>query len=321
MKITYTVCNRDQLPHALCLGESLFAHNPDRKFVLGWVDPAPLPALPEWVQLVRVESVRIPGWETMVSNYYSYELVAACRPFFGQHLLREYPACTELIFLSPTTFVLQSLDSVIEPGAFMQLTPHQVRPRMDSEVLDDKGILNIGMYTSGGWIMQPDGQQDRLFDWWCARTQSRGYFNLCEGMCMDQLWLNYVPIYFDKIKTIRSESWRIGLYNFLGLEISAKKYSYYVQTEKLLSVDFAGLEGYDPIWSNYEELSKKNPVWKDLRKKYREKVGAFQLESKDGNSPYGKPIEIKSYRSSRKKGINFLKRLIAQIENFNLTYN
>lgn len=321
MKIAFTVCNRHQLREALCLRESLLRHNPTYRFILGWVDPAQVSELPVGVEVVGVESLSIQGWETMTARYFDFELVQACRPFFADYILKTQPACKELIFLAPTTFVYHSFDSIVAPSAFFQLTPHRVGPQRKGSQPDDKAILNNGMFTSGSWIMHPDGQERRLLDWWSKRTHTRAFLDLCEGMNMDQGWLDYIPVYFDQVKIIRNPSWHCGVYSWDRVDLTLTDGAPYANGKNMISIDFAGLESFHPVWSNYTDSWGKQKPWGQLRKMYRNQL-ATQLQGVHfEKEPYGKPNWIKPNRIYRKKGVNLIKSLIKKIETYDLTYN
>lgn len=321
MKIVFTVCNRHQLPHALTLGASLRRHNPDYRFILGWADASPLGGLPDWVQLIRIEQLELSDWGAMTQRYYDFELLAASKPFFARFILHKNPQCTELIYLAPVTWVLGSLDLVIYPEAFLQLTPHRLTPIRSNPYLDDKAILNIGMYHAHSWILHPDGQENALFDWWCERTVDRAYFNLCQGMCLDQLWMNYLPVVFQGVQIVRNPGWHYGLHAVPNHSFSNEE-GYLVDGKPLVTVDFAGLESYHPVWSNYTGLVDSDQEWTKIRTAYRRELRSQRIPALEESSiAYGKNPGIKSFRKQRKGVVGVLSQVIEQIETYDLTHN
>jgi hypothetical protein len=322
MKLVYTVCNRTQLSHALCLGESLWEHAPGHRFVLGWVDSAQLPALPDWIQIVQVSTLAVPDWPAMQKRYFDFELVASCKPYFARHLLLQNPDCQELIYLSPSTCLFGSLDGITKAEAFVQLTPNITQPIEPQTGLLDRNVLNIGMYHSNSLIIHPQGPQTgRFLDWWCDRTQDRASFNLCEGMCLDQLWLNYLPVYYENVHLIREEGWHLGLHRASNSRLTATGNHYSVNGRPLISVDFAGMECYHPYWSDHINASSHDPAWQTIRSWYRSMLKKNAQKIVSPILPYGKPSLVKSNRQLRKQGVRFLKQLIYRIETLNLTYN
>ncbi|MPR36784.1 hypothetical protein [Salmonirosea aquatica] len=323
MKIVFTVCNRHQLRQALTLGESLLLHNPDYLFVIGWMDEAPLVNLPEWVRVIRFHELEVPDAKAMCLRYYDFELNAACKPFFARKILEIYPRCTRLMYLAPSIWVLDSLESVLNSKYFLQITPHRLHPIVPGSHLDDKAILNIGMYHAGSWVLHPDGQENKLLDWWCERTMDRAYFNLCEGMCMDQLWMNYLPLLYSNVQAVRRPSWHFGLHAQVDQNLEQdKEGTFWVKQHSLISIDFAGIEVYHPIWTDHANLISRKAPWQEICRLYQERVIAQKVHSfESGSNPYGRASIIKPFRKQRKQVIGLLETLVNRIETYDLTHN
>ena len=322
MKTVFTVCNRHQLRQALTLGESLQKHHPDYRFLIGWTDQLSLVGMPDWAQVIKVEEIDKAPWQEMSHRYYDFELTAACKPFFARHILNQAPDSTELVYLAPCTWILGSMDPVLNPSVFFQATPHRLLPIATPGQLDDKAILNIGMFHAGSWVLHPDGQEKELLDWWCERTSERAFFDLCNGMCLDQLWMNYLPVLFQGVVPIRNAGWHYGLHAMPGHRLSKHQNSYLVNLQPLISVDFSGVECYHPVWSDHAGLADAVDYWAELHTAYRARVAAQKVPSFDtGSIPFGKISVVKPFRKQRKKVIGFLDRVIGRIETYDLTHN
>lgn len=322
MKIVFTVCNRHLLRHALTLGESLRQHNPDYRFIIGWSEEVPLIGLPEWAGVIGINELITAPWQSMGQRYYDFELAAACKPFFARHILNQSPTCTELVFLAPCTWVLGPLDSILNPGIFFQVTPHRLQPITGPGPLDDKAILNIGMYHAGSWVLHPNGQEKELLNWWCERTVNRAFFDLCHGMCLDQLWMNYLPVVFEGVQAIRNAGWHFGLHAMPGHRLSQVHHDYWVEQQPLISVDFSGIECYHPVWTDHAALADKMEHWPELHRAYQARLAAQVVPSFEAAStPCGKASEVKPFRKQRKQAVRFLNRLINRIESYDLTHN
>lgn len=323
MKIVFTVCNRDQLKNALCLGKSFLSFNPDYKFFIGWAESAPVDNLPDWVETIEVNSLTNSPWKEMADKYYTHEFLAALKPFFIQELVHNYPEFEELIYLSPTTFILGPIDRVLDRNSFLQLTPHRTQPIDESPScdLDDKRVLNIGMFTSGAIILHPSEQIQSLVSWWKKRAIDRHYLDLCNGMAMDQLWLNYAPAYFKDVSVIQQGGWHLGLHSAIGTTLNLQNEGYMVNDVPLISVEFAGVTEYHPIWSDHSKLITNDKNWTKLRNFYSEQCAPFEKFDSFSGVSYGKKIKIKRYRSIRKKVVKALTSVISSIEHFDLTHN
>ncbi|KAA0991600.1 hypothetical protein [Dyadobacter aurulentus] len=312
MNIIYTVCNRTNLAHALTLADSVSKFEPDTVFYLCWVDAAPLKELPSHIQAVDISRIEIPRWESWVQEYFDFELLAAARPWVAKWLLNLHPDCELLTFLAPTVLLYQSVTPVLDQGTEFYLTPNILKPLAKSEVLDDKRILNVGMFHSGSWILKNSETTKKTLDWWRSRTLDRAAFDLCNGMNMDQLWMNYIPVWIPKTKIISNPAWHFGLHAILNNRLSENAGKYTVDETSLISADFAGLTYFDAVWSNHQALAGQNPAFQNLLKQYKESLKSYQKYLPNSELPvYGKLAYIRKYRVLRN---NVAKKLSAVTE-------
>lgn len=317
MNIIYTVCNRTNLAHALALSESVLRHQPDCIFYLCWVDNVELNGLPIHIHQLPIVKLNIPAWERMCAKYYDFELLAASRPWFAVKLLELHPDCKSISFLAPTVLLLNTFDELLSTGGPVSLTPNIQKPLSKSSVLDDKRILNVGMFHSGSWILRPAADTRKMLDWWAERTADRAKFDLCNGMNMDQLWLNFVPVWVPGTVQIGHAGWHYGLHAVLNKKLILERDGYFVESQPLLSVDFAGLDYYDPVWSDHTSLLLQNGIFKKLFTNYQKTLKRFGESSFADKAPsFGKIPEIKKNRNLRNAVAGKLKAITQYIEKF-----
>ena len=314
MNIIFTVCNRLQLPNALALGASVLQFHPDSVFYIGWADTVPLPKVPNGIKLISIENIDVPEWGQMCSFYYDFEIAAASRPWFAKGILKKQKACERLTFLAPTTLLFSSTQEIGSDTAELLLTPHITKPLAESKILDDKRILNIGMFHSGSWVLKPCEQTLKLLDWWSHRTIDRAKFDLCNGMCMDQLWLNYAQIWVKNTTQIQHDGWHYGLHSVLNKNLKEESGSFFVEDEKLISIDFAGLDNYHPVWSEHTGLINQNNVFKKLFDQYQHSLKKY--EKINGEPGFGRPSSISSQRVLRRNIAGKLKAITKFVDQF-----
>lgn len=317
MNIIYTVCNRTNLAHALALADSVLQHQPGDVFYIGWVDSLSLDQLPDHVKLLPVTGLAIPGWEKMVVDYYDFELLPACRPWFALEILKKHPECRQQTFLAPTVLLKKSFDSLLNADSEMFLTPNISAPLKTSPILDDKRILNAGMYHSGAWTLRPSEKTTAALEWWAHRTIDRAHFDLCNGMNTDQLWLNYMPVWVPATQTLHNAGWHYGLNAVLNKNLITQNGSHEVDGQPLISLDFAGLGYFDPIWSDHAPLVTENKAFQALFMEYQRIV----IRKKDelgltGEPAFGKYANILPNRLMRKGIAAKLKELTTYIDQF-----
>jgi len=315
MDIIFTVCNRFTLPNAMVLAESVKLYQPDSIFYLCLVDNIKIDTLPENVNFLDVEEIGIAGWEEMCKRYYDFELVAACRPWFAKFILnRESIDLQTLTFLAPTVLLLGGMDP-IPLDCDLLLTPNIAAPLNKSSDLDDKRILNVGMFNSGSWTLRRGEATRSFLEWWAKRTFDRAKYDLCNGMCMDQLWLNYAPVLVPNTNFNNAGTWQYGLRSILNHNLTFSDQQYLVNGKKLLSVDFTGLACFDPVWSDHVNLISLNPTFRKLFREYEKRIAALKVPSNyDNSSPYGIVASVSRNRILRKKAVSALNSLMDFID-------
>lgn len=317
MNIISTVCNRTNLAHALALADSVSQHQPDDLFYIGLVDSIAAEQLPKQANIFPVSDLSIPGWDAMAAGYYDFELLPACRPWFALGLLKKHPECKRITFLSPTVQLMQSFDALLDAATALFLTPNISGPLKKSPILDDKRILNAGMYHSGSWTLRPSEKTRAMLEWWAHRTIDRAAFDLCNGMNTDQLWLNYAPVWVPATKTLHDAGWHYGLNAVLNKNLVSQNGNHTVDGQPLVSLEFAGLGHFDPIWSDHAGLVTENKAYQALFLDYQ-RVVMRKKHALDVSGPpaFGKYANILPNRLMRKGIAAKLKDLNTYIDQF-----
>ena len=316
MNIIFTVCNRSNLANALVLGKSV-AQFPGSVFYLCWADTEPLPKISDQVKMVPISAIKLPQWNQMASSYYDFELLPASRPWFAKYLLDINPDSKTIAFLAPTVCLYKPIEEVINDKSGIFVTPHISDPLKKSEILDDKRILNIGMFHAGSWAMNRTEESLAFLDWWAIRTIDRAKFDLCNGMCMDQLWLNFALVRIPDAVQITNKGWHYGLHSILNKDLTVENGSYFVDKKPLISIDFAGLDYFNPIWSDHVELLSQSKTFQKIYSEYQKNLSGFKSSTSSELKPgYGIIPEIKSNRLARKSAIAKLKSITRFIDQF-----
>lgn len=317
MNIVFTVCDRHTLANAKVLADAVSQHEPDVIFYLAWVDTLELPVLSESIKVLDVADAGISDFDQMCARYYDFELLPACRPWFARKIQELEPAFDTLTFLAPTTYLFESFLKLQTVSADLYLTPNITEPLKKDARLDDKRILNIGMFHAGAWTIRRSRETTMLLDWWAHRTIDRARFDLCNGMCMDQLWLNYAPVWIPETTQLATPAWHYGLWSVLNHKLVSKNNRYLVGDQGLVSADFAGLTGFDPVWSDHVSLLSENAAFGNLYKDYSKKILTQKTSLTDENIPgYGVVVKISKQRLLRRNLVTKLRALNRFIDKF-----
>lgn len=315
MKHIFTVCNRDSIREALVLGTRLKEFMPDWPFTLCWADSG----RPERLKFDLVTAEEVVGNYTMMAdNYTTFEFCHAIRPLFARYLLRE-ATLDQLLFLAPTVYPVKCFDALLADKVGLWLTPALRQPLPKHSLLDDKWVLNRGMFRSDAWYLTTSDEVRGFLDWWCERMVDRALFDLCEGMNLDQLWLNYAPSYLSQWGIIRHGGWMIGPTHMLTGSLTSSVEGWHYQGAEVFLFDMAGVSSFHPSYTDTAEILHKNLNFINLVTAHKQAV----KETKppllgSAGQPMGKAVKVGLFRPTRKKIVGALRKLVATIHNYPL---
>ncbi len=211
-----TVCTIRQLPQAITLGKSWQHHHPDQPFIIGLADdPQQIPAgftVP--FPLLTVDHCLPADLARLSVKYTPVEFVAACKPSFIQAAFAQYPG-DKLLYADPSTYIYAPLTTSLDQlaTATILLTPFWTRPPLPHTRPDEKYLQNIGLYSAGSIGFRRSAETDRMLAWWQERVLDRAQIDFCEGLCMDQIWLMHVPVFFEGVAVLTDASWQLARWN------------------------------------------------------------------------------------------------------------
>ncbi len=266
-----TLCTIHQLPQAFALASSFcrnnsatntttddvligLADNPDN-LPSGFVSPYPL--------LFLRDSIPASQLAARSDQYTPVEFVAACKPLFIAEALRRYPLVNQFIYADPAIFFCADTTPIFSAlaSANILLTPHLTRSpvtgpnsakaeqttlRTGAARPDQKHLQNVGLYSSDFIGVRRSEETHRMLAWWQDRVAERAFINFCDGLCLDQIWLMHVPVFFREVTTIRDRGWHVALWNLFERQLQQTKTGWYVQdtdavAQPLLFINTKGL--------------------------------------------------------------------------------
>jgi len=227
MKSVFTICGNNYLPQARVLGASLARHNPEWRFHIILVDkksPAIDYAGEGIHEVLEVESLGIPDFAGMAERYSLVELSTSVKAAACQHLFRIHPEGTEVMYLDPDIKVYGDFREVLrETGdAEIALTPHALTPiPLDGQFPQENLFLNHGTFNLGFLLLRRGEESQRLLAWWAERLREKAVIQLVEGYFTDQIWMNLVPVYFEKVRILRSFGLNLAFWNLHERTVSS----------------------------------------------------------------------------------------------------
>jgi hypothetical protein len=217
--LAFTICSINYLAQARTLGESLARTNPSFRFIVGLVDrldgvtfdAATEPGL----DLLEVHRIGIPDFAAMTRRYDITELNTAVKPFYMEYLLTQHPDVEELIYFDPDIIVFQPLTHLLDglrQGPFL-LTPHTLSPFPDECMPAENDFMNTGTYNLGFIAIRRNEETRRMVRWWMDKLSDECRIDLCNGLFVDQKWINLVPHLFDGVRIEKHPGYNVAYWN------------------------------------------------------------------------------------------------------------
>lgn len=247
MKIAFTLCSNNYFAQALLLGKSFLLHNPDFEFYVGLIDEKSNQINYNQFNIKILPIAQIePDILDLALKYNIVELNTAVKPHYFLHFIEKLNAKV-VFYLDPDIYVYQNfkpLEEYLQVDDIL-LTPHILKPiPIDGKTPFENDFLNFGLYNLGFIALKVNNNTINMLNWWKQRTYKFGYHNLAKGLFVDQLWINLVPILFEKCKIIHHPGYNIGPWNLHERFLSIKNDSYCVNDDYQLF--FYHFSNYNP---------------------------------------------------------------------------
>ncbi|KAA6439729.1 glycosyl transferase [Dyadobacter flavalbus] len=311
MTIAFTICSINYLAQARTLGDSLKSTNPEIKFIIGLVDSVKNVVFDESYTpefpMIEIDKIDIKDFQEMAGRYNITELNTAVKPFYFTYFFKQYSEAENVIYFDPDIIVFQPLSGLLNSLAEHKavLTPHINSPIEDRLVPNELHHLNTGIYNLGFAAFRRSEETTEFVHWWEEKLRYECLIDLCNGLFVDQNWMNFLPVFMPETHIERNPGYNAAYWNLHERTFSVKNDTIFVnETNPLI---FFHYSGYDPekpdVLSKYQnrfEL-KQRPDLTILFDLYRNKL----LEN--GNAYYRKfpcsyirPVQIRRYQRIRK---------------------
>ena len=252
MKVAFTICSNNYLAQAKTLGDSLKNTNPDYTFVIGLVDVFSDKIDYSFFQpyeIVPIDKIGIPDFEEMVDKYDITELNTAVKPYLFNFLFKRNEKVDTVLYFDPDIYIYKSLDFLESCLAENNIvvTPHFMTPIYDNFRLGEPDILNAGLYNLGFLGVTRSAESQKFLEWWMIKLKDQCLIDLAKGLFVDQLWINFVPLYFEKVFILRHLGYNIAYWNLHERTLAEKEGAYFVNAEyPLVFFHFSGFNFKQP---------------------------------------------------------------------------
>lgn len=256
------------------MGESLRNSNSDYELIIGLVDETPVTDFEIPYKIIPISEVQEVNLAGFKGEYTVMEVATACKPIFGLYLFEKYPDLDKLIYFDTDLWILESVEPIIKKLDTFDiiLTPHITQPIDLQEQWNEKQFLNAGLYNTGFVGMKRSENTFKFLNWWKTHLKDYGYYDFCNGMGIDQLCVNFAPIFYEKVLIEYSAAFNLAYWNLHERKVEFTGGKYVINgKENLLFFHFSGYSPEKPeLLSRHIKTSKTSnyPALKSLFKTY-----------------------------------------------------
>ena len=250
MILVFSICSNNYLAQAITLGYTLKKFNPDYRFVICLVDrkneSVDYSKIP--FEILEVEKIDVPYFDEMILRYDIVELNTAFKPYYFQHFFRTTGA-DSVIYLDPDIEVFKRFseleEELIENDII--ITPHFTTPLNDDKWQREEDFLNSGLYNLGFIAVKNTENGKKMLSWWAGKMRNKAYIDFNHGLFTDQIWINFVPLFFSKVKVYTNIGYNVAYWNLHERTLSLKDGIYYVNdTQPLAFYHYASFRPLRP---------------------------------------------------------------------------
>lgn len=249
MTVAFTICSNNYFAFARVLGKSWLQHHPDTRFVTVLVDEIRDDidyAFDERAVIWPLEQLGLANLDELVQRYNIVELNTAIKADAYMQVFEHYKA-DKVLYIDPDIAIYSPLEEVIDllDTSNIIVTPHYTTP-----IDDDKSTTDIKMIGSGlfnlGFLALSDLEKVRPFlCWWRDRIYKYGYYDLARNMFYDQVWVNYIIVFFDNYHILKHPGYNMANWNFHERRLSRSSDGNYIVNGQY-PLRFFHFSGYQP---------------------------------------------------------------------------
>ena len=227
MNIIFTICSNNYLAQAKILMASASEFSPESILVIGLVDERGsqidydnfLPAI-----IVPIAELKLENEPELYAKYNIVELNTCVKASYFKYLSHRFPQVKKIIYFDPDIKIFNSLESMLLEldTAEIILTPHILTAIKPDEFEPKENIfLNYGLYNLGFLGLRAHTQNVNMFlDWWEERILHNGFANVAQGFFVDQLPVNFVPIFFKHVSILKAFGYNMAPWNLHERELA-----------------------------------------------------------------------------------------------------
>jgi hypothetical protein len=218
MILAFTICSNNYLAQAIVLGTSWLRYHPDAQFAIVLVDE-PCDEIDyecdERFVVIPLKTLPLDNLAELVRRYNITELNTAIKADAFMHLAEVYKP-EKLLYIDPDIQVYSRFDEVLclLDAYDLVVTPHYCTPIDDGKSTADVNMIGIGLFNLGFLATARPEKLRPFFHWWRDRLYRYCYYNSNRGLFYDQIWANFIVVFFDSWYVLKHPGYNVANWNF-----------------------------------------------------------------------------------------------------------
>ncbi len=237
----FTLTTNQKLPWACLLFESLKTHNSGCDLILGLVDQMHDGSYPKDCKIVAVEDIGLPDTKCFLFRYGAFNLCTAVKPYYFKKLFEL--GYDQVLYFDSDIAVFKSLNGyfkLMDEGSDFILTPHLLKPTVETDLPDDIAILRHGTFNLGFIGIAASAESIPLVEWWADKLQFNCVTMIEEGVFADQKFIDLIPSFTSRFFIVRDPGANFAYWNMMRRHVSLRNNSFYIDGNPLTFAHFSG---------------------------------------------------------------------------------
>jgi hypothetical protein len=228
----FTVCSNNYLAHAKTLGDSFLEFHPEFTFIIGLVDKYnddfDYSFFSRFI-IIPVDEISVPNFDELVHKYNITELNTAVKPTYLHYIFSNYNA-EKVLYIDPDILITSRFEEVLSilDKKNIVITPHICSPIDDEFAPTDYHTLRGGVFNLGFIGLSNYSKVKEFINWWHLRVTKYGFADFSKSMFYDQIWINYVPVFYDNYHILKHLGYNMANWNLHERQLILKGNDFYV---------------------------------------------------------------------------------------------
>lgn len=245
----FTSAAANYLPKVRLLCQSIKKYHPEITVHLALADKRM-----EWLNvldepfdnIIELDQLNIPQKNSWIFFHNIVEFSTAIKPFVLRYLLSRSD-CSKVFYFDPDMVLFSRVDDIIAvlDEYNIVLTPHQTRPEQSLEAIIDNEICSMkhGIYNLGFIGVKNSAEGNAFAQWWSERLYHFCIGDTKQGLWTDQKWIDFVPVFFDGVKILKSPRHNVAPWNITTRSLAGNfEDGFTVDGEQLGFYHFTGFD-------------------------------------------------------------------------------